>query len=489
MGAQVDELPPSAMWLGGGIDRAKWFKTKLKEGQLLEGAVRDDGGKAQGTVLVRVLTHLTTGTDGHCFKAAYVSASDPHYRWWMDEGPGKKLRGSALYHTCEGSAVDCEFTQGRSKVIHLERFRIIGPKEWASEIPSWAFKGACRGDVEAFDLALASGKGETMGAVALPWAEAEEEEPSPSDYSSSSEEVNTAEKIKDLRRQLKALEEAAVKEKKKGKTRSSKAKAEHDPKGGIKKKRKDPSPSKEVKRKKSSTKDKDRKKPKDVDSGSGDGKAKKKRKKKRKLSPSGDDAEDEQDHAVFEAGGTEDLPSAKKRGDRGPFGTADPISFGQEDSEDSEDSQGQVFREAPAQPKTNQQSLISYSRRKPGRLAARLLLKMRDEVAMGSAGANMEESGKTPAVAVQFYLSILQPQLGSRMNLRTQRELRTLFVALDLLARSSPGRAADVICQRVKALERSVVEGHWQSAQHLELIPSETGTMLEREEEVPLGSG
>ena len=46
--------------------------------------------------------------------------------------------------------------------------------------------------------------------------------------------------------------------------------------------------------------------------------------------------------------------------------------------------------------------------------------------------------------------------------------------------------AADVVAQRVKALERATVDGHWSSAQFLELIPPDSSTLLERGEEVYL---
>ena len=158
----------------------------------------------------------------------------------------------------------------------------------------------------------------------------------------------------------------------------------------------------------------------------------------------------------------------------------------EEDTSGSEDD-GSVFREAPAQPaKSGQLALMAYSHRHPGRLAARMLLKMRDEVSMGSAGANLDLKNKTPATGVQYLLQILMPQMGSKANIRTQREMRTLMVILDLLAKNSPGRAADVVAQRVKALERATSDGAWASAQFLELIPSESSSLLDRDEQVYL---
>ena len=76
------------MWLSGGETREKWFKFKFQPGQLLEGHVRDDHGKEQGTVLVEVKKMISTSEHGHVIQAGYVAASDPHYRWWMTSGAG-----------------------------------------------------------------------------------------------------------------------------------------------------------------------------------------------------------------------------------------------------------------------------------------------------------------------------------------------------------------------------------------------------------------
>ena len=146
------------------------------------------------------------------------------------------------------------------------------------------------------------------------------------------------------------------------------------------------------------------------------------------------------------------------------------MEFNEDESFESD--QGSVFREAPAQPKkSGQLALMTYSHKKPGRLAARLLMKMRSEVSLGLAGADYMGREKTPA-------------MGQRANHRTQRELRTLMVAIDLLARLNPAPAADVLCQRVKALERASMDAVWAGAQFLELIPSENVSLLDRDEQV-----
>ena len=78
---------------------------------------------------------------------------------------------------------------------------------------------------------------------------------------------------------------------------------------------------------------------------------------------------------------------------------------------------------------------------------------------------------------------ILAPQYGYRLGPRNQREMRTLCLALGLLANHRIGEAADVLAQRTKALERSAVDGTWARACHLELIPSDGATLLDKDEE------
>lgn len=163
------------------------------------------------------------------------------------------------------------------------------------------------------------------------------------------------------------------------------------------------------------------------------------------------------------------------------------MKYKDEKSSESDSSEDSVFREAPASSTTlsGQQKLTRYSQRYPGRLASRLLLKMKEGAARELVGANNEE-GSTPPLASHFILTVLLPQLGAKASLRTQRELRTLGKSLDLLARGETGQCADLLGQRIKALERASTEGHWQCAQFLELLPPDNTSLLERDEEVYL---
>jgi len=73
------------------------------------------------------------------------------------------------------------------------------------------------------------------------------------------------------------------------------------------------------------------------------------------------------------------------------------------------------------------------------------------------------------------YLETVFNQRYSRdaVGLRTAREMRTLAEALDAMITGDSARAGDLLIQRFKALETSVMDGNWTMARHHELIPEE----------------
>ena len=90
-----------------------------------------------------------------------------------------------------------------------------------------------------------------------------------------------------------------------------------------------------------------------------------------------------------------------------------------------------------------------------------------------------------PVAANAFYLQILLPTLREKLGWR-RRELQAWCLTLDLLARGLSAQAADLVAQRVKAIERSVVDGHWSRAQHLEIMPPDNSTFLDKGEDLML---
>ena len=72
---------------------------------------------------------------------------------------------------------------------------------------------------------------------------------------------------------------------------------------------------------------------------------------------------------------------------------------------------------------------------------------------------------------MQYLLCILQISHSTNMSIRSQRELRTLAEALDMLLTGQLAQLGDLLMQRFKAVEVAAVDG-WAIAKHLELIPS-----------------
>ena len=68
------------------------------------------------------------------------------------------------------------------------------------------------------------------------------------------------------------------------------------------------------------------------------------------------------------------------------------------------------------------------------------------------------------------------------MGLRNYREILTLVRCLDHLCRGDLAKLGDVLMQRVKALERSIEDGHWRVACQLELLPASNATLATMDE-------
>ena len=91
----------------------------------MEGATRDNDGRAQGYIIIEVIEPISTDDKGHWVSARFVCASDPHMKWWMSEGEGKRLVTRCSYHFCEA---DCTASR-RGASIHVEKFRTLMQKE------------------------------------------------------------------------------------------------------------------------------------------------------------------------------------------------------------------------------------------------------------------------------------------------------------------------------------------------------------------------
>ena len=327
----------------------------------------------------------------------------------------------------------------------------------------------------------------------LPWVDQEKEKSSESSESSDDEgRQDMREQISRLKKEL-ALAEENYQKKGRGRKRhgSGDKKKEED-----KKRRKRKSKGRDRREREGDLslesegeKKKDKKRKKRDDGGPGSAREKKKPDKERKRSRSRkkrrtSSSEAPRKEKLFGGGrsSSEDSASLGRKGDRGPFGAAEKERFEDRRRDDSSD-EGSVFREASTQgAATNQLKLTEYSQRYPGRLAARLLLRMQRESSLSSVGATLGRKN-TPAAALHYLQTMMLPTLGQKVNIRAGRELRTLCTVLDLMAQEKMPQAADIVAQRVKALERACSEGHWGAAQFLELIGQKQQWLLDRAEQ------
>ena len=60
-----------------------------------------------------------------------------------------------------------------------------------------------------------------------------------------------------------------------------------------------------------------------------------------------------------------------------------------------------------------------------------------------------------------------------KIGVKSTSELRTLATALDNIATGDLATLADLLAQRFKAIQASIVDGNWSTARRLELVPSE----------------
>ena len=496
----------------------------VEKGDVIEVSVRDFDGNPQGEVLVGVLSVDGLRDGGPVLRGMYLGASDQYYDWWMNNGDGAPSVDDGWYHLCTKPSSRCPPIHRYKKVIHGDRSRNHKDGSLTTRKIPWLGDKETREKVTARMAsfkALGLGKspmkaeGRRRREPEMDWEEPDDEDEDEDDEESVEESGSEAPSSDDgeMKKRLKKLREELHKAEKEMEERRTGRRAGR----GAKK-------AKEGKKKRSSGKkkkdvtlphagDRDEKREKKKDQARARGKTAKeesesrgrdetakKKKKRKKKGTSSRIKDDEKDKNLSDYDYESDMRKAKAaslftgkaekdndaddRGrDRGPFGEGFSVSYGDEDSESSES----VFRKGPSTPaKSGQLKLIRYTNKYPGRLASRMLVKMEQATARGVGGPNQKWSSLTPAVAMHHLLTVLIPSLGEKAGMRTVRELKTLGVILDHLAVNQFAKAADVVTQRIKALERATHEKHWGAAQFLELLPPEGTMLLDRDEEMYL---
>ena len=127
-------------------------------------------------------------------------------------------------------------------------------------------------------------------------------------------------------------------------------------------------------------------------------------------------------------------------------------------------------------------NLWRVAEKKPGRLTELALQEMSKY--LSSQGDNLGGKQQWGSLKVLAYLNqiVLTNNPPAKIGIRAHRELVTLCTCLDLLLTGESVRCMDVLTQRLKAVEASVLDGNWALARHYELIPP-AGAQISNEEE------
>lgn len=493
----------------------KGSKACPEVGNLIEAMVYDDEGQDQGFVMVEVKRVFAPGEQGRFFQGDYVTAS---YRFWVESGGGHETKEDGMYHLCKSFAPDCTAkSRSGAVVVHLGKWRTLKEEDIGTAALDH-YTGDAKGDLtrygkRAFSQASPSGGG-------LPWPKPGglklKRDPPKDKPKPEGEKAGTKPKGKEkdkeeegstaaLRRELEALKKRLAEKEEEEKVEQPKKKRKKEERdtdksptkgkafpdlplgkdaGGGGSPPSDPSSDETSSEDDGKSSEKHKGKEKDKDK-----KKKKRRSRSRKVSRDPKRRKDGKDDKRRR--GKKKAKKKKKEKDRGPFGISKTEEWSQKASSESSRSGGSSdsesgFRKASGG-MDHHLRLVAYAKKRPGRLAVRLLKRMGQAVGFSS-GANLLQSptseGAVPASAHLYYLAVMTPQLSGKWSPRSQREIKYWTTVLDLLVQGRIAQVADVACQRVKALEKSIHDGNnWRRARFLELVEPEDLLLIDKGEE------
>ena len=78
-----------------------------------------------------------------------------------------------------------------------------------------------------------------------------------------------------------------------------------------------------------------------------------------------------------------------------------------------------------------------------------------------------------PPAAYRYLTTLVSAAQGLQLGERDKRELQTLAICCDHLAKGNTAGLGDVLMQRFKAVESSVNHKSWDYSKHLELVPNQ----------------
>ena len=463
-------------WICPGTDPDGWDGTQLHEGDYVEIACYDTSHCRQGTALVRLDRLAEKSKRGQWAEASFIAVSDEHLRWWLDSGEGQADAWQFEVHFCPTGQRGCrEGKRGRGKDFHTDRFRVVTVGDLTNKKIDWLKSSPSKKYVEEELQRLSdlpTGKAADDGGGGAGGLGFDEQHLPPADPSEGHEALKGLTELeKEIGRGRQARKRQGTPERERAPTGEKPKEAQKEKKKLKKKKRKKNEDATAQGRATSAPAGPSDKgwfgqpaREPEVNSSSSTSSStpatKKKKKKKKEKS------------------------RAKGSKDRGPFGAGAKMGYGGGDlasDDSSEDSQ--LFREGPHSGGASLQLMLQeYAQRRPGRLASRLLQKMQVMVAKeGGPLTTLRTGSRTPPVATNWTLTMMAPK---QPPIRLLREMRTLAMALDEIAAGRYQFAADVLAQRLKALELFQSDGGWNRAQYLELLDAEGPSLLGRDEAV-----
>ena len=114
----------------------------------------------------------------------------------------------------------------------------------------------------------------------------------------------------------------------------------------------------------------------------------------------------------------------------------------------------------------------------PGTLATQLLQKLQDAIGKEGVQAAWTEDQR-PVATLSYYHRVLAENKRTAAGLL--REAKTLSSVLDLLALDRPREAADVVAQRLVAMEFVTKEGgSWGVTKFVELVPQDGAALMDK---------
>ena len=351
-------------------------------GDLFECRMYDSSREEQKMAIWRT-TVVGERSHGRWLEGVLEVVEDDHLKWWLTHGPGSGCNRTFKIHICHGALRSCRaFDSKDGPAFHTDYLRMLEVRDIELRRAAWWQVGVARAEFEAFrkrllgeargkahqekpadedvfDLEASPGDGDEFPAVAAPAGEGEGA----------------------LGRQLAELKKDVAKEpKKKHKRRDGRG---HD----KAKARKAEAPGRE-RRKRSRSKS---------PAGGASGSLVKKgppwfgkaRSPKERASSGGvsDRSEGRGRRRRSRSPSTRSRSRRRRRRsrkekDRGPYGIGREMAFDRGESGPSDsDSAEEGFQRGVSDRRSHQLKLVEYSLKRPGRLASRLLVKMRELLA------------------------------------------------------------------------------------------------------------